>query len=285
MLSSAALVLEDDVRLSPDVLEFFDLAASLAAASLASGGGQLRGGGWPTPSTATVGAGASEKPPVALASAFCYPRDTHADYAASRFLPGRLLAGGAAHYRHSPLASLTFRTLAWMVTREVYSAMRADFADGASPMLSLPDGAPLHASMQGCAYCENLCYDHWLEWRWRDRGVVCPSRPRASSSFSGGMTEHVGILHAKGDDGYHARQRAGVGLLNADADSVRSSRFVDDVDRRAAARHLRRVGLLATAVALLLLARGAWALGRTRLLLLPHHLRRRRGKVDAGRES
>ena len=237
---AAALVLEDDVRLAPDVVDFFDLAASVVAASGAPGA-------------------SGTAPRVTLASAFCYPRDSHEDYASTQHLPGRLLAGRPDSYRRSPLRSLTFRTLAWLVTREVYDAMSYDFASGPEAMLALPESAPLHTSMRGCAYCENLCYDHWLEWRWREAAVVCPAQPRAEAIFSGGMTEHRGILGAGGDEGYHARLRAGTGLLSQQR--VPSSAFVDDVDRRAATRHLRRLGV---ASLLALLASAAWWLTRRR---------------------
>ena len=30
-------------------------------------------------------------------------------------------------------------------------------------MLDLPASAPLHSSLAGCPYCENFCYDHYLE--------------------------------------------------------------------------------------------------------------------------
>ena len=272
---TAALVIEDDVRLSADVFEFFDLAASIVAASHGSAHtAAAAGGGSGAP------AASADAPPVALASAFCYPRDTHEDYSSSRLLPGRLLAGGAEHYRHSRLHSLTFRTLAWLITRPVYDAMRLDFLDGSQPMLALPDGAPLHSSMAGCSYCENLCYDHWLEWRWREAGVVCPARPRAQAEFSGGMTEHRGILRAGGDEGYHARVRAGTGELN-EASSVRSGEFVDDSARRGAARHLRRLSLLALCLLLLLLARAAWPVGKAWLMAHRRRHSHAYGKVDS----
>jgi hypothetical protein len=261
---AGALVLEDDVRLATDALDFFDLAASVVSAS----------------HTAAATAPRSEARAV-LATAFCYPRDTHADYAPTKLLPGRLLAGRHDHYHLWPLRSLTFRTLAWLVTREVYETMRHDFLSGPQPMLSLSGSAPLHASLEGCDYCENLCYDHWLEWRWRDAAVVCPATPRAEAIFSGGMTEHQGILHAGGDEGQHARQRAGTGQLNEQR--ALSSQFVDDADRRAAARHLRRLGV---ATLLLLLVSGAWAIGRHRAHLLARRwVHCRDKKVANGRET
>ena len=54
-------------------------------------------------------------------------------------------------------------------------------------MLELPASAPLHSSLAGCPYCENFCYDHYLEWRWRRASVVCPAVPRARANFSGGL--------------------------------------------------------------------------------------------------
>lgn len=210
---TGALVVEDDARLAPDLLDFFDLAASVAAPVAASVAAPVATSTF-EPSTAAALPTSSPVARVVLATSFCYPRDSHEDYASTKFLPGRLLAGQQDRYRLSPLRSLTFRTLAWLVTREVYAAMRHDFVTGPTPMLALPDGAPLHPSLRGCAYCENLCYDHWLEWRWRNALVVCPAKPRAEARFSGGMTEHKDILRAGGDEGHHARQRAGTGQLN-----------------------------------------------------------------------
>ena len=110
-------------------------------------------------------------------------------------------------------------------------------------MLALADGAPLHRSLAGCPYCENWCYDHYLEWRWREAAFVCPAAPRAEASFRGGMTEQRGVLRATGEEGYHARLRAGTGQLSRTR--VERSQFVDDVHRRKAARLLRWFALWA----------------------------------------
>ena len=110
--------------------------------------------------------------------------------------------------------------------------MRSDALSGAEPMLSLPAAAPLHHSLAGCPYCENFCYDHYLEWRWRRASVVCPAVPRARANFSGGMTEVAGALASRDVAGHHARQRAGVELNEV---RTRAYQFVDDGARRGAA--------------------------------------------------
>ena len=39
-----------------------------------------------------------------------------------------------------------------------------------SSMFAMPGDADyLHASLRGCPYCDNFCYDHYLEWRWRNQ--------------------------------------------------------------------------------------------------------------------
>ena len=207
----SAIVLEDDVILSVDALDFFDMAASLLASAE-----HLE---FP------------ERP--VLATSFCFLREDHEDYGWWRHHALRRLVGGADRYRRGPLRSTTIKTFAWLATREVYESMRHDVLAGPAPMLALPAAAPLHASLAGCGYCENFCYDHYLEWRWRHASVVCPAVSRSRANFSGGMTERAGVLSSRSLDGHHARQRAGIEL---NAQRTRAWQFVDDAARRAAAR-------------------------------------------------
>ena len=91
-------------------------------------------------------------------------------------LASALLPRRAAHYRHGPLRDLTFKTFAWLITREAFDAMRREVPS----MLAMPgDARELHETLAGCPYCANFCYDHYLEWRWRESTVVCPEVPRA----------------------------------------------------------------------------------------------------------
>ena len=207
----SAVVLEDDVILSVDALDFFDMAASLLASAE-----HLE---YP------------ERP--VLATSFCFLREDHEDYGWWRHHALRRLVGGADRYRRDQLRATTIKTFAWLATRDVYEAMRRDVLAGPAPMLALPAAAPLHASLRGCGYCENFCYDHYLEWRWRHASVVCPAVSRSRANFSGGMTERAGVLSSRSLDGHHARQRAGVEL---NARRTRAWQFVDDAPRRAAAR-------------------------------------------------
>ena len=129
--------------------------------------------------------------------------------------------------------------------------MRDDAVAGNQPMLSLPADAPLHHSMVGCGWCENFCYDHYLEWSLRHASLICPAMSRARANFSGGMTERAGLLTAVSREGHHARQRAGVELNER---RVRSWEFVDDTARRGAARSLHSLARLLTLASVLLCA-------------------------------
>ena len=209
----SAIVLEDDVILSVDALDFFDMAASLLASTA----------NLPPPEKAV------------LATSFCFIRDDHEDYVWWRYLWARQLVGGASHYRQGPLRAVTIKTFSWLATREVYETMRRDVLTGPEPMLALPAGSPLHHSMAGCSWCENFCYDHYLEWRLRHASFVCPAISRARANFTGGMTERAGVLGSQSIEGHHARQRAGV-VLNGQR--TRSWEFVNDASRRAAAHSL-----------------------------------------------
>eukprot|EP00966_Prymnesium_polylepis_P144549 3337991-Prymnesium_polylepis.1 len=172
-----------------------------------------------------------EKP--VLATAFCFVRDAHEDYGWWRYPSARQLAGGPYRFRRGPLRSITIKTFAWLITREVYEVMRDDALSGPAPMLALPAGASLHHSLAGCDYCENFCYDHYLEWRWRHASFVCPAVSRVRANFTGGMTEVAGVLASADIEGHHARQRAGIEL---NGERTRSWQYVDDSPRRALAR-------------------------------------------------
>ena len=215
---AGALVAEDDVALSPDALEYFDFAASLLA-------------------------GARALPPPArpvLATSFCILRNTHADYPGPLPLASALLPRRAAHYRHGPLRDLTFKTFAWLITREAFDAMRREVPS----MLAMPgDARELHETLAGCPYCANFCYDHYLEWRWRESTVVCPEVPRARQLLigaGGGMTERPGVTGAAGREGLDARRRAGTELNDA---FVRRWQFVDGAQRRRARKTLDALAL------------------------------------------
>ena len=114
----SVVVLEDDVLLAVDALDFFDMAASLLASESSL----------PLP----------ERP--VLATSFCFLRDDHPDYGWWRHHAARALAGGAARFRREPLRAVTIKTFAWLLTREVYDAMRHDVLSGPQPMLALPAG-------------------------------------------------------------------------------------------------------------------------------------------------
>ena len=209
----SAIVLEDDTLLATDTLDYFDMAASLLASAERL---------------------ALPERPV-LAATVCFLRDSHEDYRWWHHRAARRFGGGANRYRREQFRAATLKTNAWLVSREVYEAMRRDVLTGPEPMLALRADAPLHSSLAGCSYCENFCYDHYLEWRWRDASYVCPAVPRARAEFSGGMTERTGTLASADSEWHHARRRAGDEL-----NERRTHRweFVDDVTRRAAARSL-----------------------------------------------
>jgi len=106
-------------------------------------------------------------------------------------------------------------------------------------MLELPgDAKELHHSLQGCPYCENFCYDHYLERRWRNASFLCPEAPRSRQlliAAGGGMTERPGAVADAGRAGKHARARAGTDL---NAEVVHPWQFVDGEAHRRAARLL-----------------------------------------------
>ena len=146
---------------------------------------------------------------VALATSFCIPRHEHIDYGYKGWLPGDWLPLRANRIRRWHLKHVTFKTFAWLASHKVYTAMQHDVGS----MLSMPAGEKrLHESMHGCSYCTNFCYDHYLEWRWRDAALVCPEVPRARQLLlegGGGMTEKPGATASDP----HAMERAGI-LLN-----------------------------------------------------------------------
>ena len=118
---------------------------------------------------------------------------------------------------------------------------------------ALPSPTPLHASLAGCEYCENFCYDHWLEWRWRHARVVCPEVPRARQYVlggGGGMTEVPGSAQTDAQ----ARRRSGT-ELNSDADAVARWAFRDGEWRARCRRVLSATGfgLCVAAVAAVLI--------------------------------
>ena len=56
-------------------------------------------------------------------------------------MPSALLPRRAAHYRHGPLRDLTFKTFAWLITREAFDAMRREVPS----MLAMPGDARVWA--------------------------------------------------------------------------------------------------------------------------------------------
>ena len=65
-----------------------------------------------------------------LATSFCFLREAHADYGWWRYHWARALVGGPSHYRRGPLLETTFKTFAWLATRQVYEAMKIDALTG-----------------------------------------------------------------------------------------------------------------------------------------------------------
>jgi hypothetical protein len=89
----SAIVLEDDVLLANDAIDFFDMAASLL-------------------DERSSVAAAADSPVTArpvLATSFCFMRDNHEDYRWWRHLWARGIAGGATRYRVGPLRAVTVR--------------------------------------------------------------------------------------------------------------------------------------------------------------------------------
>ena len=182
-----AIVMEDDVELAEDTLDFLEMGASLLESTRAL------------------------LPPEAikLVTTFCIPRKGRADYGFKGWLPGDWISLRADRYRRWRLQRVTFKTFAWIASREVYEAMVADIQDSMLQMHA--DAGTLHASLRGCPYCDNFCYDHYLEWRWRNGSIVCPEVPRARQLVlgqGGGMTERPGDVST-----YHGLERSGT-LLN-----------------------------------------------------------------------
>lgn len=208
-----AIVMEDDVEVSLDVLAYFDAAAGL------------------------IDAAKERKPPgrVSIATSFCILRRPHPDYGHKGWLPGDWLPLRADRYRRLPLRDLTFKTFAWLAPREVYETMRRD----TKSMFALPGGhRALHASLAGCPYCDNFCYDHYIEWRFRNESVVCPEFPRSRQYVlrgGGGMTERPGTV-----DEYHAKERSGTLLSD---DGVHSWQLADGEPRQRARRLLTGLAL------------------------------------------
>jgi len=234
-----AIIMEDDVEVSEDALDFFDFSASLIDATRAL----------PPPDR------------IALASTFCIPRRGHVDYGYKGWLPGDWAALRSDRYRRWALRDVTFKTFAWLASRKVYEAMVRDVEKS---MLHMPAGSalPLHASLQGCPYCENFCYDHYLEWRWRNESFVCPEVPRARQYViggGGGMTEQPGAA----TDSYHGRERSGT-LLNDDF--VHRWQFVDGGKLQRGRRVLNSLALwLGPALALLVVWETMRCCGRNKL--------------------
>ena len=222
-----AIVMEDDVEVSLDLFEYFE-----AVAGLIDGTRHL-----PAPQR------------VALGTSFCILRAPHRDYGHKGWLPGDWLRLRPDRYRRLPLRDVTFKTFAWLATREVYETMRRD----TQSMFQLPGTArELHASLRGCSYCENFCYDHYLEWRFRNESLVCPEMPRSRQYVlgrGGGMTERPGSVV----DDHHAKERSGT-LLNED--DVRSWQHADGAARQRARRLLNGLALWALPAALAVAAGG-----------------------------
>ena len=208
-----AIVMEDDVEVSLDVLSYFDAAAGVVDAT------RQLDAPWR----------------VALATSFCILHSRHPDYGHKGWLPGDWLPLRPDRYRRLPLRDLTFKTFAWLASRDVYETMRKDTAS----MFALPGGTrTLHASLAGCPYCENFCYDHYLEWRFRQASVMCPEFPRSRQYVlggGGGMTERPGTI-----DEYHAKERSGT-LLSTDG--VHAWELADGEPRQRARRLLSGLAL------------------------------------------
>ena len=209
-------VMEDDVEVSPDVLDYFEFAASLM-----DGTRDL-----------------PEEDRVVLASSFCILRSDHRDYRRPMYPSSLFVPKDARYFSRMHFQHITFKTFAWLMTRDVYVSMRADF----SSMLQQPgNSTELHPSLKGCPYCENFCYDHYLEWRWRHASLACPEIPRSRQLLigaGGGMTEKPGDATAMGSVGLQARRRAGFEL---NSEFVHSWQFVDDSNARRASRLLDKL--------------------------------------------
>ena len=216
---SHAIVMEDDIEVSLDLLAYFDMAASLVDA------------------TRTL------QPPsrIGLATSFCILKSRHRDYGYKGWLPGDWLPLRTDRYRRIRLEEVTFKTFAWLASREVYEIMRRD----TSSMFQLPGTAKeLHYSLEGCPYCSNFCYDHYLEWRFRNESIVCPEYPRARQyvlNGGGGMTEKPKSV----EEDRHAKERSGT-LLNQEA--VPRHVYADGAMRQRARRLLNGLAMWAMAV-------------------------------------
>ena len=230
-----AVVMEDDVEVSLDVMSYFELGAGV------------------------IDATRKLEPPrrVGLATSFCILRSAHPDYGYKGWLPGDWLAKRPDRYRRLPLRHVTFKTFAWLASREVYETMRYD----TSTMFALPGGERrLHSSLAGCPYCDNFCYDHYLEWRFRNESVLCPEMPRSRQYVlrgGGGMTEKPGSV----TDDTHALERSGT-LLNAE--HVSRWQHADGEPRQRARRVLNGLALWGLPVG----AAGLAARGTLRLFAL-----------------
>lgn len=87
--------------------------------------------------------------------------------------------------RIGSMLAMQFKTFAWMIRPTVLPKIVADFE--AMVAWATPD--VVHPMFDGCWYCENNCYDHYVEWVWRSAVFVAPEVPRSSQFSSGGMTE------------------------------------------------------------------------------------------------
>ena len=118
------------------------------------------------------------------------------------------------------------------------------------PLLASPrkarraDGAR-RDPLAGCPYCCEYCYDHYLEWWWRNAAVACSEVPRARQYVlggGGGMTEEPGSVVTSA----HALERSGTQLNQA---SVHRWQFVDGAARQRARRLLNALAFWALVLA------------------------------------
>eukprot|EP00455_Lapot_gusevi_P035531 TRINITY_DN3935_c0_g1_i3.p1 TRINITY_DN3935_c0_g1~~TRINITY_DN3935_c0_g1_i3.p1 ORF type:complete len:181 (+),score=4.80 TRINITY_DN3935_c0_g1_i3:79-621(+) len=79
---------------------------------------------------------------------------------------------------------VVFKTFAWSIRRPAYLTLMEDL----DSILGW-QAAEVHPMFKGCPYCENFCYDHYVEWRFRGQRFISPEIPRVTQNSRGGMTE------------------------------------------------------------------------------------------------
>ena len=164
-------VLEDDVVISPDMFEVFTACRSLMR----------------------------EHDEIKFSTAFHMFHDDHARrkrYTRLFHVPKWQPSPTKINVMH--IHGIVFKTFAWTLTRQDYeSVMRQDFPS----LFAWSNAAKLHPIFEGCDYCENDCYDHYVEARFPEAWICAPDFPRVTQSSQGGMTEFA--ANATSNDIYH----------------------------------------------------------------------------------